>query len=76
MKNINKQKQSGAVLVISLLILSVITMISAMGMKTATIEEKLASNVRDRTIAFQSAERGLVLAEAWVTNPLRTLADF
>ncbi len=61
--NINKSKQQGAILVISLLILAVITIVSITGMRTATTGEKLASNVRDRNVAFQSAEHGLSVAE-------------
>ncbi len=61
---VNAKKQQGAILVISLLILAVITMISLAGMRTATMEEKMASNIRDRSVAFQSAERGMLDAEA------------
>ncbi len=61
-------KQQGAVLVISLVILAVITMVSLAGMRTATVEEKMASNVRDRSVAFQSAERGLLDAENMITG--------
>ena len=64
----NYKKQKGAVLVISLFILAVITMFSITGMRTSTIEEKLSSNLRDRTVAFQAAERGLAAGETWLAG--------
>ena len=64
----NYKKQQGAVLVISLFILAVITMFSITGMRTSTIEEKLSANLRDRTVAFQASELGLTAGETFLAG--------
>lgn len=61
MKKINNQ--SGAILVISLLILLILTVIGVAGMKTTITEEKMAGNNRERELAFQSAEAALAIGE-------------
>jgi type IV pilus assembly protein PilX len=55
--------QSGAVLIISLIMLLLLTLIGASSMQTTTLEEKMAGNMRDRNIAFQAAESALRDAE-------------
>lgn len=69
MNNFNRQK--GAVLVISLIMLLLLTLIGASSMQTSSLEEKMAGNIRDEDLAFQAAETALRLAEAVVaTNHL------
>jgi len=51
--------QRGAVLVISLLILLLLTIIGITAMRTTTMEEKMAGNMRDQNLAFQAAEAAL-----------------
>ena len=58
-------KQSGAVLIVSLLMLLVTTMLGITSMSTAVMEEKMASNSRQKQLAFQAAESGLRFAETW-----------
>ena len=36
------------------------------GMETTVLEERMSSNMRDYTVAFQSAESSLKSAEAWL----------
>lgn len=64
MKRMNKsmtqrKKQQGAVLVISLLLLFVITTLAISGMNTATTELAMARNDQNYEYAFQAAETGL-----------------
>lgn len=64
MKSINQSigrriKQQGAVLVISLLLLVVITTLAISGMNTATTELAMARNDQNYEFAFQAAETGL-----------------
>ncbi len=65
--------QSGAVLVISLIMLLLLTLIGASSMQTTTLEEKMAGNIRDRSLAFQAAESAIRDAEQDIrgvgTNP-------
>lgn len=64
MKNLqHSTKQSGAVLFISLIILLIMTLLGITGMQTTILEEKMAGNYRDQTIAFQAAESTLRDAE-------------
>jgi type IV pilus assembly protein PilX len=55
----HKNRQQGAVLVISLIMLLVMTLIGITGMQTTVLEEKMAGNMRDQNLAFQAAESAL-----------------
>jgi hypothetical protein len=59
-----RSKQQGAVLVISLLLLVVITTLAISGMNTATTELAMARNDQNYEYAFQAAETGLEQAIA------------
>ena len=52
----NTSKQQGAVLVVSLIMLLVMTLIGLSAMRSTVLEEKMAGNYRDSNIAFQAAE--------------------
>ena len=67
--------QRGAVLLISLMILLVMTVIGISAMSTTTMEEKMAGNNQQRQQAFQGAESALRDAEAWLTNSVTVVAD-
>lgn len=51
--------QSGAVLIVSLMMLLVMTVIGVAGMQTGALEEKMAGNFRDKDLAIQTAEAAL-----------------
>jgi len=55
----NIKKHKGAVLIISLIMLIVMTLIGITAMRTSILEEKMAGNLRDRTSAFEAAESAL-----------------
>jgi type IV pilus assembly protein PilX len=59
-----KNRQTGAALVIGLLLLVVITVLAVSGMNTATTELALARNDQNYEYAFQAAETGLEIAIA------------
>ena len=61
-------RQSGLALVFSLIFLLILTMIGISSMRGTTLEEKMAGNLRDRMIAFQSAESALRDGENFVAN--------
>ncbi len=69
------QKERGAVLVISLIFLLVMTLIGLTGMKTSVLEEKMTGNSRNQDLAFQAAETGLHGAERYL-EALVTASDF
>lgn len=58
--------QSGAVLVVGLIILLVLTMIGITAVQTTTLEEHMAGNARNANVAFQAAESALRDGEEWV----------
>lgn len=55
----HRDRQQGAVLVISLLLLVVVTTLAISGMNTATTELAMARNDQNYEFAFQAAETGL-----------------
>ncbi len=80
----NTVKQQGAVLVVSLILLLIMTLIGVSAMRTTILEEKMAGNYRDSNIAFQAAEAALRDAENDVictgagcrTSPISGLNNF
>jgi type IV pilus assembly protein PilX len=59
-------KQTGVVLVTSLMILLLLTIIGLSATQVTSLEEKMAGNARDKNIAFQAAESALIAAENFV----------
>jgi len=59
MNSMNRSSQRGAVLVIALLFLTILTILGVTAMTTTTYEERLAGNTRDSGTAFQAAEAAL-----------------
>ncbi len=59
-------RQQGAVLIVSLIMLLVVTLIAVSSMQGTVMEEKMAGNSRDRNLAFQTAESSLREAEGYV----------
>jgi type IV pilus assembly protein PilX len=57
-------RQSGVVLVISLIMLMLLTLMATTGMQTTSLEEKMAGNMRDKDLAFQAAESAINAGEA------------
>jgi type IV pilus assembly protein PilX len=60
------QRERGAVLIVSLIMLLVVTLIAVSSMQGTVMEEKMAGNTRDRNLAFQTAESSLREAETYV----------
>jgi len=54
-----QRSQQGAILAIAMIMLVLITMISLTVIRSATVEEKMAGNSRDRDKAFQAAEAAM-----------------
>lgn len=62
-KTTNIQSQRGAVLIIGLIMLLLLTMIGLASIRGSDLQERMAGNMRERNIAFQSAEAGLRTGE-------------
>ena len=63
------KNQSGAILIISLIMLLLLTLIGISGTQTSSLEEKMAGNMRDKNLAFQAAESALKIAENSLLPP-------
>lgn len=68
MKPLEFHNQSGAVLIIGLVFLVLLTMIGMTAMQVTTMQEKMAANARDRDLAFQNAEAGLRNGEVYLAG--------
>ena len=70
-----QSRQRGAVLIVSLIFLLVVTLIAVGSMRDTILEEKMAGNTRDRNLAFQSAESGMREAEQFIEG-ISSLGNF
>lgn len=61
-------RQRGVALIVALILLLTMTLIGLTAMNTTTQEERMASNFRDRNLAFQAAEAALREAEDILRN--------
>jgi type IV pilus assembly protein PilX len=61
-----RQRESGAVLIIGLIMVLLISIIALSAIRSSNLQEAMAGNMRDRNIAFQAAESALVVGESQV----------
>lgn len=71
----NMQQQKGAVLVISLVVLLILTLIGITSLRSTSLEQKIAGNIKDINIALQASESAVRTAEAYIEN-LSDIQDF
>ena len=69
---ITRSRHRGAVLIVALIMLLVLTILGVAALQGANMEERMAGNMRDRNLAFQSAEAALVDAESFVQSLVTT----
>lgn len=62
------QKQRGAVLLVSLIILLIMTVIGTSGITSVTMEERMVSNMYDDNLSFQAGETGLRDCEDYIAQ--------
>jgi len=67
--------QRGATLVIALIILMVMSMIGISNMQSSTMQERMAGNNRQKSVAQNSAESALRVAESWLASEVTRTAD-
>lgn len=74
--NMPIKNQTGAALIISLIILVLMTLLGLSSIRTSSLEEKMTANQRDQELAFQAAEIALRDAEkrisGFVAEPIAT----
>lgn len=66
--------QHGATLIIALIFLIIIMAVAITSIQTTSLEERMASNSRERNQAFQAAEAGLREAEQYINTLVTTNA--
>lgn len=72
-----RARERGAVLVVAMLMLLVLTIVALAASQTTRLQEKMAWNARDTDLAFQASEAALRAAELYLTNTSspRTCSD-
>lgn len=71
-----KNKQSGAVLLVALVMLMVLTVVGLSSMRNTSLEEKMAGNMRDKGLSFQAAEATLRMAEKYIEDNIISTQAF
>ncbi len=70
------RRQQGAVLIVSLIILLVLTLIGVAGMNTSVLQERMAVNAQNSNRAFQAAESSVrALADELYADDLTLLRE-
>jgi type IV pilus assembly protein PilX len=64
-----RKRQTGAVLMVSLLVLILLTLLGLTAIRAGTVQERIAGNTRNLDVAFQAAEAALREAEDRLDNP-------
>ncbi|MFQ3228998.1 PilX N-terminal domain-containing pilus assembly protein [Reinekea sp.] len=62
------RQQAGAVLIVALSLLVILTILGISVMESSVIEERMAGNNLDYNLAFQSAESALRAGEDWISQ--------
>ena len=65
---VTRKHQTGASLIVSLMLLIVLTLLGLSGMQSTVMQERMSNNVRDKGMAFQAAESALRSGESWVKD--------
>ncbi|HCS28038.1 MAG TPA: hypothetical protein DIW43_11330 [Spongiibacteraceae bacterium] len=58
-----RQTQSGAVLIVTLVLMLILTTLAVSSMQISTLQERISGNTRDSITAFQAAEASIRAAE-------------
>ena len=66
--------QRGAVLIISLIFLLLMTLVGVTAMQGTTMQERMSGNMQDRNVAFQASEAALRLGENWLRENENTVS--
>jgi type IV pilus assembly protein PilX len=72
--NTPRPRQQGVALVVALILLLILTVLALASVRGTTLQERMSSNMYDRSLAFQRAEAAMRAAEFAITNNWR-IAD-
>jgi len=65
---VRRSKERGAVLMVGLIILVVLTLLGVQAMRTNVAQERMSYNMRERNLAFQASESALRVGEGAEEN--------
>lgn len=71
-RSLPPQRQLGATLIVTLVMLLLISLLAIGGMQSSILQERMSSNAHDGAIAFQAAEAALRQAETDLMNSAAT----
>lgn len=74
MPTTSARQQQGAVLIISMIFLLILTILGVTSMQGTNLEERMAGNMRDRHVAFEAAEATIAEAEEFLDTIALTSA--
>ncbi len=63
-----KKQQTGAVLLVGLIMVLVLSVVVAASTKTTILQQKMTSNLRDKELSFQAAESALRSGEVYLQD--------
>lgn len=69
------QAQQGAILVVSIVLLLIMSIIGLSAVVSSTLQEKMAFNSQQKTLARYNAESAIRTAEAWLTANVQSQAS-
>lgn len=72
----SKASQRGVVLIVGLVMVLLITIVGLSAIRGTGLQESMAGNMRDRNMAFQSAESALRFGESIVSITVKTVPAF
>lgn len=72
---VTPKNERGVVLIVALIMVLLMTIIGLASIEGSDLQERMAGNVRDRNVAFQSAEAGLRSGELELTKVVLPLFD-
>lgn len=72
-RKLGRDSQGGATLVIALVILVIMSIIGISNMQTSTMQERMAANNRQKSLAKYSAESALKVAEKWLNTNVTSI---
>jgi len=63
---ISAKKQTGAVLILGLVLIMILSVLVISSAKTTVLQQKMSANLLDKELAFQSAESALMTGETYL----------
>jgi len=68
--NSSPENQRGATLLVALVLLLLLTVLALSSARTATLQQRMSSNLQQQSLAFQAAESGIAAAVLRLNNNL------